>query len=500
MFTLIIEDKHGAIVDEYSFEDGEFIIGRSQQADIVLPADNVSRRHARLFTVDGRCYIEDLKAANGIWLNGKRIYNVTELPRSAQVRIGDFFLHIEGAAYARPMGSAVYARLLPMPGSIGELTELSQPTVLIGRGKDCAVVLSDVSVSRIHAKITQQPDGRVTVEDLRSSNGTYVSDRRIDQQELQHGDRIRFGTVAFAYQVEGMPDVDIQDAPYVPQAPQPRAMPVARQPTHHYTGNQHGAQGSVHGGQGSGHGGPYANQGNQYGGYPAEQPVSVVEAVYAPQQRSILPQVAAVAVILVAVVGLIILVLFAFKFWVDPALRANANIADAKVDPAAAPAVKAAAPAAIPADPQALAKAQTDEMIAHGQDAIARRQWDEAERHLRRAWEVDSRKPGLAEALNKVNMEKKAGARFAQAEAAFAKKDYATAIRQHRMIPQNSAYRPDADAALDAIAQVLEMDGDTACASKDAAKCQESYSLALSTGFASATVEAKYAKVLKGGK
>src|SRR5512146_12353 len=126
MFTLIIEDKHGAIVDEYSFEDGEFIIGRSQQADIVLPADNVSRRHARLFTVDGRCYIEDLKAANGIWLNGKRIYNVTELPRSAQVRIGDFFLHIEGAAYARPLGSATYGRLVPMPGSIGEVTDLSQ--------------------------------------------------------------------------------------------------------------------------------------------------------------------------------------------------------------------------------------------------------------------------------------------------------------------------------------------------------------------------------------
>ena len=69
MFTLIIEDKYGAIVDEYSFEDGEFVIGRSQSCDIVLAADNVSRRHGRLFTMDGCCYIEDLKAANGIWLN-----------------------------------------------------------------------------------------------------------------------------------------------------------------------------------------------------------------------------------------------------------------------------------------------------------------------------------------------------------------------------------------------------------------------------------------------
>ena len=77
MFTLIIEDRFGSIVDEYSFEDGEFVIGRSQSCDIVLAADNVSRRHSRLFTVEGRCYIEDLQAANGVWLNGRRIYNVT---------------------------------------------------------------------------------------------------------------------------------------------------------------------------------------------------------------------------------------------------------------------------------------------------------------------------------------------------------------------------------------------------------------------------------------
>ena len=59
MFTLTIEDKHGGVADEYSFEEGEFLIGRSHGADIILPSDNVSRRHARLYTVDGRCYLED---------------------------------------------------------------------------------------------------------------------------------------------------------------------------------------------------------------------------------------------------------------------------------------------------------------------------------------------------------------------------------------------------------------------------------------------------------
>ena len=48
MFTLTIEDKHGGIADEYEFAEGEFLVGRSHSADIILPSDNVSRRHARL--------------------------------------------------------------------------------------------------------------------------------------------------------------------------------------------------------------------------------------------------------------------------------------------------------------------------------------------------------------------------------------------------------------------------------------------------------------------
>ncbi|MFT7582420.1 MAG: pSer/pThr/pTyr-binding forkhead associated (FHA) protein, partial [Myxococcota bacterium] len=79
MFTLIIEDKHGGIADEYSFEEGEFYIGRSHTSDIILPSDNVSRRHSRLYTVDGRCYIEDLNSSNGVFVNGRRIHEVYQI-------------------------------------------------------------------------------------------------------------------------------------------------------------------------------------------------------------------------------------------------------------------------------------------------------------------------------------------------------------------------------------------------------------------------------------
>jgi pSer/pThr/pTyr-binding forkhead associated (FHA) protein len=454
MFTLIIEDKDGAIVDEYSFEEGEFVIGRSQQVDIVLPADNVSRRHARLFARDGRCFIEDLKAANGIWLNGRRIYDVTELPRSAQVRIGDFFLHIEGAAFARPMGPAVYARLEPMPGSIGERTELLQPTVLVGRGKDCGVVLPDVSVSRIHAKLTQQPDGRITVEDLRSSNGTYVNDRRIDHQDLLHGDRIRFGTVAFSFHLEGMPDIEGDDPAepvahhggYAPPAPK---VPPGRLPAY----------------------APPPAQAAPPIGY--EPPAS---------DRKLLTQVLLLALILLACAVTVWLSMLAYK-----------NFVGVRTAQTAGKPVDAAKPTLDPTQQQ---KAALDDELRKAQDAVARQQWEEADRHVRRALDLDPLRPGLDALMAKVREEKKAGAKFAQAEQALSKKDYGTAITLHRQIPQASSYRSQADAALDSIAQLLEIEGDTACAAKNWGPCADIYSMALSTQKASPAVTEKYKKAL----
>ena len=91
MFTLIIEDKQGVVVDEYSFEDGEFIIGRSHQADIVLQSDNVSRRHARLFLAGEALQVEDLGSTNGTMVNGTAIKAAAPVALHAgnKLRIGD---------------------------------------------------------------------------------------------------------------------------------------------------------------------------------------------------------------------------------------------------------------------------------------------------------------------------------------------------------------------------------------------------------------------------
>lgn len=456
MFTLIIEDRYGAIVDEYSFEDGEFVIGRSQSCDIVLAADNVSRRHARLFTVEGRCYIEDLNAANGVWLNGKRIYNVTELPRSAQVRIGDFFLHIEGAAFSHPMGPTTYARLVPMQGTNGGPFELNRPTTLVGRGKDCAIVIHDASVSRIHTKLTLEA-GRVVVEDLRSSNGTWVNDRRIDSIELRHGDRLRFGTVGFHYLVDG------QDAEVAGNAPSWSTSSAVVKPSADAVAFRQAP--------------PISSFGSDY-------PEMYKQSAAAPPaaNRSWLPHVAVVAVFVLAATMLVVVVGFAYDRFLGPELPPRPAAA-AAVDPAATEA--------------ATEKRRFEELLARGRDAIANRQWEQAETIFKDARRIDPIGVEPTRAMNRIATEKRAGQRFLRAEEAFKAKDYGEAIRQHRLIPESSVYRPDASAALKAIAGILEIDGDAECAGGRDDACRARYALALSTEFASAALEKKYAKLLK---
>src|SRR5262245_31309079 len=72
---------------------------------------------------------------------------------------------------------------------------LTQGEFLIGRGPDCYLRLSEKSISRHHCIIRQTPSGEVVVNDLGSSNGTFVNGQRLRSQvTLRSGDELRLGT------------------------------------------------------------------------------------------------------------------------------------------------------------------------------------------------------------------------------------------------------------------------------------------------------------------
>ena len=64
----------------------------------------------------------------------------------------------------------------------------------VGRAARADFIVDAALVSRVHCRLTAREE-RVEVEDLASTNGTYVNDRRVDRAQLASGDRLRVGRV-----------------------------------------------------------------------------------------------------------------------------------------------------------------------------------------------------------------------------------------------------------------------------------------------------------------
>jgi diguanylate cyclase (GGDEF)-like protein len=75
---------------------------------------------------------------------------------------------------------------------LGKQYTLGQPEITVGRGGDNTIVLDMDNVSRTHARVLQKADGYF-LEDLNSTNGTYVNDVEVKYERLRNGDLIKIG-------------------------------------------------------------------------------------------------------------------------------------------------------------------------------------------------------------------------------------------------------------------------------------------------------------------
>ncbi|MBQ9396818.1 MAG: FHA domain-containing protein [Proteobacteria bacterium] len=213
MYTLIIEDSHGRpIAEPISFDQGSYTIGRVDGNDIVLPSQSVSRSHARIFVANNKCYIDNLSSTNGVLVNNVPIKERTEIVHGSKIRIGEYMFYLEykdqsdmnsGQEVLKTQivssGQGGYKIVRIQDKFAGEEFMLSEQTNTIGRTEDNYILLSDQSISRNHAKITNH--GMIfTVVDLDSSNGTFVNGKKVSNQcQLQPNDIVRFGNVSFVF-------------------------------------------------------------------------------------------------------------------------------------------------------------------------------------------------------------------------------------------------------------------------------------------------------------
>jgi two-component system cell cycle response regulator len=104
-----------------------------------------------------------------------------------------------GTTEAQP--AAAY--LVVLSGSnVGEMYRIEKDQVVIGRGDKVDLRLVDDGISREHVRLCKD-DGRIVLEDLGSTNGTYCNGQRVERQPLSEGDKILIGSTTilkFSYQ------------------------------------------------------------------------------------------------------------------------------------------------------------------------------------------------------------------------------------------------------------------------------------------------------------
>jgi pSer/pThr/pTyr-binding forkhead associated (FHA) protein len=192
---------------EVDTDRASLILGREAGADIPLPFNTVSARHARLSRAGAEWSLADVGSANGTFLDDRRLRAGEPRPLlpGQAFRLADVTVVFEGpaevasgavaaestATLARRLVSDLFgscrpaevARVVvsggPDDGRALLLAEVGRP-YQVGRSSGCDLVLADDDISREHAAFERRWDG-VEVRDLGSKNGVEVDGARIDE-------------------------------------------------------------------------------------------------------------------------------------------------------------------------------------------------------------------------------------------------------------------------------------------------------------------------------
>lgn len=112
MFYVVISEKGGAERRE-AFDKAVVTVGRVQDNDLALAKGNVSKRHCRIESADGRFIVTDEDSTNGTYVNRRRITAPTIVREGDRIYVGDFVLRVETTPSTD--GSLEVPPLTPVP-------------------------------------------------------------------------------------------------------------------------------------------------------------------------------------------------------------------------------------------------------------------------------------------------------------------------------------------------------------------------------------------------
>ncbi|MGZ3254971.1 MAG: FHA domain-containing protein, partial [Burkholderiaceae bacterium] len=193
-----------------------FAIGReeppfdSYAPDIIA---DLSRRHARIFCEYGSVYLADLESKNGTTINGINVqHKISRLQNGDEICFGrtlTYRVQLNQAPLPQRVAKLACLILAPEQNDTGlQPIAITQFPFLISKTDDTFARYKDAHphqvnyLSRRHAHIFLK-GGLPFVEDLGSTNGTFVNGNRLDEHAvaLKEGDLLALGGHHFVYKV-----------------------------------------------------------------------------------------------------------------------------------------------------------------------------------------------------------------------------------------------------------------------------------------------------------
>src|SRR4051794_9970363 len=110
----------------------------------------------------------------------------------------------------------------------GQTITLEQELVIGRSTPGLGSLGGDSEISRVHARVFHDPSGRLMIEDLGSTNGTFVNGNRVSgQQPLNSGDQVRVGQTSLTVEGGAADTGATSVGQVIPAAPAPAAAAAA---------------------------------------------------------------------------------------------------------------------------------------------------------------------------------------------------------------------------------------------------------------------------------